>query len=104
MSTKEEELKIIERIGTNSRKFGIVLLNDIYRAITDAIIDPSSATDKTQAVIAKWLNSGGREPVTWATFIAVLKEIGLSELAGDIEELACSNDSQNFATDKGVAP
>ena len=103
MSTEEEGLKIIERIGTNYRTLGIVLLNDKDGHKTDSIIidsHPSSATVKTQGVIAKWLNSGGREPVTWATFIAVLKEISLSELAGDIEKLACSNDGQN-STDNG---
>ena len=81
-------LRIVQRVGANYKMLGTLLLNDDTGAITEAIIvahhqQPAHITD---SILSKWLQGGGRKPVTWATFIAVLNEIGLTELAKDIEK------------------
>ena len=80
-------LRIVQRVGANYKMLGTLLLNDDSGAITEAIIvahhqQPAHITD---SILSKWLQGGGRKPVTWATFIAVLNEVGLTELAEDIE-------------------
>ena len=95
MSTKcGGELRIVQRVGTNYKMLGTLLLNDDTGAITQAIIvahhqQPAHITD---SILSKWLQGGGRKPVTWATFITVLNEVGLTELAKDIEKQGKSLD------------
>ena len=36
-------------------------------------------------ILKEWLQGKGMKPVTWQTLVDVLKDIGLSELAKDIE-------------------
>ena len=87
-------LRIVQRVGDNYKMLGTLLLNDVTGAITKAIIvahhqQPALVTD---SILSKWLQGGGREPVAWATFIAVLNEVGLTELAKDIEKQGKSLD------------
>ena len=81
-------LNIIQRIGAKYQLLGIQLLDDDTGAKTEAIItsDPKSPANITISIISSWITGGGRLPVTWATFITVLKEVGLTELATDIEK------------------
>ena len=39
----------------------------------------------TIEILREWLAGSGKQPVTWWTFIEVLKDVGFSELAKDIE-------------------
>ena len=39
----------------------------------------------TIEILREWLAGRGKQPVTWQTFIEVLKDAGFSELAKDIE-------------------
>lgn len=64
---------------------GIQLLDDKTGSITEAII-ASRPISPAINVLSMWLQGSGRQPVTWATFITVLKEVGLIELGKDIEE------------------
>ena len=81
-------LNIIQRIGAKYQVLGIQLLDDDTGSKTEAIIasDPKSPANITIGILSSWLTGGGRQPVTWATFIAVLEEIGLAELAADIKK------------------
>ena len=42
--------------------------------------------DACRDVLLKWLAGGGRKPVTWTTFIEVLRDMGKSSLADKIKE------------------
>ena len=79
-------INIIEGIGAKYQLLGIQLLNDNTGSITRAIISSHfmSPVIIVQNILSRWLEGNGRQPVTWATFIAVLKEVGLMELAKDI--------------------
>jgi len=65
---------------------GALLLNDEHGAKTEAIIASNPikpARETTHEILSSWLKGGGKEPVTWGTFTAVLKQIGLKSLAQD---------------------
>ena len=81
------EQDIIESIGRKYHNFGIILLNDDNGSIIDSIEmkfrdDPYRIT---QEILKRWLQGRGREPVTYATLVKVLKMIGLKVLAQTIE-------------------
>ena len=78
-------INIIQRIGAKYQVLGIQLLDDKTGSITEAII-ASRPISPAIIVLSMWLQGSGRQPVTWATFITVLKEVGLIELGKDIEE------------------
>ena len=46
-------------------------------------------------ILQEWINGRGRQPVSWATLTEVLRDVGLSELASDIEavKLQTTDDS-----------
>ena len=88
-----EALRIVQRVGANYTMLGTLLLNDDTGAIIEAIVAHHQQPELiTGSILSKWLQGGGREPVTWATFIAVLNEVGLTELAKDIEKQGKSLD------------
>ena len=37
-------------------------------------------------IFREWLRGSGAQPVTWRTLVTVLKQIGLSEVAAEIEK------------------
>ena len=45
--------------------------------------DPVKATKE---VLHQWIQGKGKQPVTWNTFIQVLRKIGLSVVADEIED------------------
>ena len=79
-------INIVQRIGAKYEWLGIHLLNDDTGSKTELIIssDPKSPTTIIRSILSSWLQGGTKEPVTWATFINVLKQIGLSELAKEL--------------------
>ena len=81
-------IKIIERIGVKFRTIGTLLLADDNGAKTEAIIASHhhQPANITRGILSSWLNGGGKEPVTWGTFIVVLCQAGLQKLAQDIEK------------------
>ena len=82
-------LRIIQRIGQHYKKLGRLLLEDDTGAITEGIIAAHPHQPEhiiSDAILARWLDGTGRQPVTWATLIAVLKEIDLMQLARDVEK------------------
>ena len=40
-------------------------------------------------ILQEWLIGRGKQPVTWATLVEVLRDIEQSTLAGDIEAVKC---------------
>ena len=80
-----EPIKIMERIGGNYNKLGIMLLNDDDGSKKEGIA-ASQPQHITENILSTWLQGGGKQPVTWDTFITTLKKVGLIELAKDIEE------------------
>ena len=51
---------------------------------------PTNDADKTNTeILQAWLTGRGRQPVTWATLVEVLRDIELSSLAGDIVAIKC---------------
>ena len=80
---------IMEHVGTNYEMLGTLLLNDDTGAKTAAMIEEcrGNAPRINYKVLQKWIQGGGRQPVTWGTLVEVLRStcIDLSELANTIE-------------------
>ena len=52
--------------------------------------------DACREVLLKWLAGGGRKPVTWATFIEALNDMGESSLADKIKSALTSSISNSL--------
>ena len=79
--------KLTEQIGTHYRELGYLLLNDTKGAVTRTIIKTCGpdATDIILEIFQQWIEGKGM-PVEWATLVEVLKDIGLTELACEMEK------------------
>ncbi|CAI8056701.1 hypothetical protein GBAR_LOCUS30894 [Geodia barretti] len=81
------KINILTRIGVRYNVFGPFLLNDDDGSVTDALKE--SCMRDSHAInleISKlWLQGKGKLPITWATFVSVLKEMDMKGLALDIE-------------------
>ena len=79
--------KLIDQIGIHYWKLGVLLLNDDTGAVTQAIVEQyrEDATKINREILQRWTQGSGKLPVEWATLIEVLKDIGLMELAREIE-------------------
>ena len=77
---------ILNQIGTRYWDFGVLLLKDDTAAVTQAIIEQyhEDAAKINREILRRWIQGQGM-PVEWATLIEVLKDIGLTELAREIE-------------------
>ena len=67
-------MNLAEKIGVNYCEFGILLLEDDDGDLITAIEKEQgkSASDINRQVFRLWLKGNGRQPVTWATLVAVL--------------------------------
>jgi hypothetical protein len=85
------KVNLAERIGTGYKDFSIFLLEDDTGDHTEAIVKElqGKAVDISKEVFRLWLKGIGLQPVSWATLIGVLEDIGLNELAYDIQEVKC---------------
>ena len=81
------EINVLKKIGARYNVFGIFLLNDDDGSVTDALqkkyMRDSDAINLE--ISKKWLQGEGKLPMTWATFLRVLKNIDMKPLAFDIE-------------------
>ena len=79
--------KLTEQIGTHYRELGYLLLNDTKGEVTRTIIKTCGpdATDIILEIFRQWIGGKGM-PVDWATLVEVLNDIGLSELANELEK------------------
>lgn len=94
-----EEIKIRDRLSPNWEDLFLCLgfepAEENHSTIT-AIRrnNVGKVEDACRDVLLKWLAGNGRKPVTWATFIDALIDMGESTLADKIRELL---------TDKGTS-
>ena len=74
-------------IGTKYVQFGTFLLVDSTgsRIETMAHKHLNDAERINTEILKEWLTGRGKQPVTWATLIEVLRDIELSILADEIE-------------------
>ena len=49
----------------------------------------NDAEEINTEILQEWLTGRGKQPVTWATLVEVLREIELTTLASDIEVVKC---------------
>ena len=84
----DPSLDVVELIGRKYSMFGPLLLNDTTGAVTEAIEGQCqrNAAEINVRILRRWINGGGIQPVTWSTLTNVLREVGLAELAKDIEQ------------------
>ena len=81
----EESLNIIANIAMEVDDLGIFLLS---YATTDVIKTRfnNDLVKATKEVLHQWIQGKGKMPVTWNTFIQVLRKIRLSVVAKQIED------------------
>ena len=80
-------MNVIEKIGANYGEFGVMLLEDDDGSRISAIEmeKRGNVSGIIRHIFMLWHQGKGRQPVTWATLIAVLRDMGLNTLALDIE-------------------
>ena len=80
---------LAQKIGTTYENFGILLLEDDNGDHTDAIVRElhERAEDINKRIFRLWVKGEGLQPVSWATLVGVLQDMGLNALARDIHEV-----------------
>ena len=91
MGSGKVNVNLAQKIGTSYEDFGILLLEDKNGDRTDAIVRElhERAEDINKRIFRLWLKGEGLQPVSWATLVGVLQDIGLNTLARDIEHAKC---------------
>ena len=81
------KVNLAQKIGTDYIKLGIFLLKDVNADRTIAIEKEyrEKAEKINIEVFRQWVKGTGLKPVTWATLVQVLREIGLDVLAEDVQ-------------------
>ena len=74
----------MEKVGEQYKKIGVLLLNDTSGTITQSFVNRYHH-DIMFAIFTKWVQGKGRLPVQWDTLVEVLKNVGLLEVANEIE-------------------
>ena len=82
------KVNIAEKVGKMYLDFGVLLLEDDDGSKIGAIEKEMgrNASDINRRILQLWLRGKGKQPVTWDTLIAVLRDIGLDTLAKGIED------------------
>ena len=85
LRSSNESLNIVKKIAKEVDDLGIYLLS--YE-ITDTIKTRfnNDLVKATKEVLYQWIQGKGETPVTWNTFIQVLRKIDLSVVADEIED------------------
>ena len=84
---KDGSLDVAEKIGTDYKHFGTLLLNDSDGSKVNNI-DMSKRGNPvliTVEILEQWLQGRGRMPVTWQTLIECLRDMNMIVLANKIE-------------------
>ena len=82
------KVNLAQRI-TRFQDFGIIILKDnegdrIYAIMRE---HRDRAEDINMSVFRSWVKGEGLKPVSWATLVDVLQDIGLNTLARDIKQV-----------------
>ena len=86
--TADRKINLADKIGVHYCGFGVLLLDDDDGDQVTSIEKElgRNASDINCRVFRLWLQGKGRKPVTWDTFIDVLKDVGLNALAMTVQE------------------
>ena len=78
-------------IGIEYVHFGICLLNDTNGSKVSNMAHKHSkdAERINTEILQEWITGRGKQPVTWATLVEVLRDVKRSVLAHDIEAVKC---------------
>ena len=89
--TDRRVLNIPVEIGTKYISFGALLLDDCTGARVKNMAHKclNDAEPINTEILQQWLDERGKQPVTWAALVEVLRDIELSTLAGEIEAVKC---------------
>ena len=84
-------ISIPVEIGVKYFEFGIFLLDDRSgsRVKSMASKHQNVAKQINIEILQEWLEGSGKKPVSWATLVEVLRDIGLSTLADEIAADKC---------------
>ena len=86
--TGSGNINVLKQIGAHYWELGILLLDDDTGADTQAIIEHhhEDVTKINIRILQKWIQGKSKLPVEWSTLVEVMKDIGLSELASEMEQ------------------
>ena len=87
-------VNILVEIAVKFSQFGTFLLDDRTGSRVK-IMECKHHYDAEQInmeILREWLAGRGKQPVTWTTFVEVLRDIELSTLAGEIETVKSTQD------------
>ena len=78
-------------IGTQYVQFGTCLLNDKNGSkVRNMAHKHSNDAERINTeILQEWMTGRGKQPVTWATLVEVLRDVNLPALAHDIEAVKC---------------
>ncbi len=87
LMSKIQSYDIYDEMGSKYRECCTFLLNDRDGAKLQAIEGryQRDASSINHEIFSRWLQGEGRQPVTWATLVGVLQDIGMKSLADDIK-------------------
>ena len=82
------KVNLAQRIN-HFENFGIIILEDDEGDHIDAITreHQDRVEDINKSVFRLWVKGEGLKPVSWATLVDVLQDIGLNTLARDIKQV-----------------
>ena len=86
---KAKRINIPQEISTNYYQFGILLLEDETgtRIKNIEYRFRENSEQINMEVLEQWINGKGKQPVTWEMLVEVLRDVELTTLAQDIEEV-----------------
>ena len=98
---RERRINVPQEISTKYTQFGILLLEDTNgnRVRNMERKHRGDVEQINMEILVEWVNGNGKQPVSWATLIEVLREVELSVLARDIEEVTLLSDSELSVSD-----
>ena len=88
-ATEVVHVNLFSEIGTNSRAFGDILLEDRTGSVVNNIHALHAMNNRevtNRAIVHEWLVGNGLKPVTWHTLMTVLEQVELLALADMIRD------------------
>ena len=84
-------VKMPLELATDYVQFGTFLLDGRHISTVNIMAHKYhyNAEQINTEILQEWLNGRGKQPVTWATLVSVLKYVELSSLGDDIEAVKC---------------
>ena len=96
---RKRRINILREIGIRYLQFGILLLEDTNGTKVRNMEHKHQRNVEqiNMEILYHWVSGMGRQPVSWTTLTEVLRDVGLCELASDIEavKLQTTDDSDS---------